>query len=137
MGWYTFAIIAMLSSTIIFLLIKKLTTLNLEAWVIYTYTGMFSLMIALSYVFTNKISLNVSSTALILLAIIGLFAALGNTMMIKSVATAPNPGYSLAIAAAHVFLVAILSIFLFKSQITLAKGVGLLLTVIGVILLGL
>ena len=57
--------------------------------------------------------------------------------MFKSLSLAPNPGYSLAIISADVVLVAVASVFIFKSEFTLIKAIGTGLAVLGIILLGL
>jgi len=86
--------------------------------------------------FSTKISLSLTKQALILIFIAGVFGVVGNVFLLKSIESSLNPGYSLAVSGVHILLVTIASIFLFKSEFTLFKGMGALLAVIGIILLG-
>lgn len=58
-------------------------------------------------------------------------------MYIKSVNLAPNAGYASAINALQILGVTLGSLALFNSELTLAKGFGLLLAIISIVLLAL
>jgi len=55
---------------------------------------------------------------------------------LNSINISSNPGYPLAVSGVHILLVAVISIFVFKSEFTLTKGIGVILAVLGIILLG-
>ena len=71
---------------------------------------------------------------LIFAAIFSIIAIISSTFSFK---LSPNPGYTQAIISASAVVILIASVFLFKSELTIIKTVGIILTVIGVILLGL
>jgi len=137
MNWFILALIAMISFTILFLILKKIADFGINSAVIYFYTSILAALVALIYIFGSNLRLNVNTYSLFLLIIVGIIAFIGNVFLIESLKVAPNPGYSLAVIAMNNVLVAIISVFVFKSEITLIKGFGILLAIIGTILLGL
>ncbi|MFQ5588269.1 MAG: EamA family transporter [Nitrospiria bacterium] len=67
-------------------------------------------------------------------------ASLGAYLIIQfslmAIATAPNPGYVGAITSLSAVVVAVGSVFLFGSHISLSKVIGIVLCLIGVYLVG-
>lgn len=137
MDWFYYAIIAMISLSIVFILIRKLCDIGLDSGAIFFYNTIMAAVIMVGYIFINRTQLKTSTTGVIILVVLALFLVLGNIFLIKAIATAPNPGYALAINSVQVLIVAVAAIFLFKSEFTFIKAAGALLAVIGVILLGL
>jgi drug/metabolite transporter (DMT)-like permease len=72
--------------------------------------------------------------ALVLAAVLG-YA--GNYCQTMAVTTAPNPGYALAIISSQAIVVALASCFLFSSDLSLMKIVGIVLCTSGVVFLSL
>lgn len=54
---------------------------------------------------------------------------------IKSIAFAPNPGYSVEIISAQTLFAVVLAVFLFGSPLTYVKIIGIVLTLAGVALI--
>ena len=136
MGWFIFALIAMVSFTVTFLLIRRIGDLGVKSEVILVYYFAIAAILLLVYTVSSNFSLSISKTALILLFVVGFFGVLGNIFLVHSLLSSPNPGYSLAISGVHILLVAIVSVFIFGSEFTLLKGLGTVLAVLGIILIG-
>jgi len=137
MNWFILALGAMVLFTITFLLIKKVGDLGLKSEVILFYYFAIGALIILVYIFMNKMSLQASGYIFVLLLIMALIGSIANILLFNSIKIAPNPGYALAVSGLHVLLVAVASIFIFKSEFTLLKGIGTILAIIGIIILGL
>ena len=136
MGWFIYAIIAMVALTINFLLIKKILNLGIRSEIVLIYIFGISAIIILIYSVSTKASINISRYVFLFILLAAIFAIIGNFFLFKSMGISPNPGYALAVSGVHILLVAIASIFIFKSDFSLVKGVGVILAVIGIILLG-
>jgi drug/metabolite transporter (DMT)-like permease len=136
MSWILFAFGAMIFLTLMFLLEKKVLTLGVGSGQLLFYINLVVAVMVFIFLLSTKESIKINFWMFALIALIGLFAFLGNYLLLKSINVSPNPGFSLAIAGVHVLLVTIISIFLFKSDFTWTKIVGTIFAVIGVILLG-
>ncbi len=133
----------------------------IETWIIYAFVGFigyFMVNFLMKYV-ANENPLMVSlilysAAAITMFAIImyggdfsiqwksigiavvmGLFSVAATIFAIKSVGLAPNPGYSVAIFSSNFVLLTIVSVFAFGSKLTLQKGVGIVATLIGLVLI--
>ena len=137
MNWFWYAVIGMVLLSVMFLFITKVNKLGVRSELVYVLPSIFAVLFGLIYIFSVKIPFVVPKSAWIFIVLAGLFALLGNLLMFKSLSLAPNPGYSLAIISADVVLVAVASVFIFKSEFTLIKAIGTGLAVLGIILLGL
>jgi drug/metabolite transporter (DMT)-like permease len=62
---------------------------------------------------------------------------LGNLFMVRALATAPNPGYAMGVISGQAVVVTLGAIVLFGSDFSWQKGLGILLTLAGAMLLGL
>jgi uncharacterized membrane protein len=136
MIWFIYALIAMASFTAMFLVFVKIGKLGLRSEITFMYYCFFAALLVFLYSTSTKISLSATKYMLIFLIVAAVFGAIGNIFLLKSMSVSPNPGYALAISGVHVLLVAIASIFLFKSEFTLIKGIGTVLAVVGIVLLG-
>jgi len=137
MNWFWYALIGMVFLSVMFLLITKVNKLGVRSELVYVLPSIFAVLFGLIYIFAVKIPFAVPKSIWIFLVLAGLFAVIGNLLMFKSLSLAPNPGYALAIISADVLLVAIASVFIFKSEFTVIKAIGTVLAVVGIILLGL
>jgi uncharacterized membrane protein len=136
MEWFTYALVAMISFTLMFLAFIKIGKLGLPSETTFVYYCLFAGLLALLYSLSGKIPLSATKYLLIFLLLAGLFGAIGNIFLFKAMSSSPNPGYAIAVSGIHVLLVAIVSIFLFKAEFTLIKGLGTIFAVLGIILLG-
>ncbi len=134
-----------------------------ETWVIYAFIGFIGyffvnflfkfvssenpLMISLILYGTAAISMLVllapkmqfalSTKAIIIAAIIGISSVVATVFALKSIALAPNPGYSGAIYSANFVLVTLISVLVFGSSLSLVKFIGVAAVFIGLVLLSL
>jgi uncharacterized membrane protein len=83
----------------------------------------------------TPLRLPTSVPAWLLLAGAALASFLGNLYCLRAMKLAPNPGYPLAIQGCSVLIVTVVSLWLFASQLSIVKGVGVLLCTIGVVLI--
>lgn len=58
-----------------------------------------------------------------------------NLLYVKSIELAPNPGYSAAIISLQLVIIAVAAVFLFNSELTVIKGLGIFLALLAGILL--
>jgi len=137
-NWFLLAAVAMVSFAIMNIIFKKVVDMGVRTEVLLLYAFAFATIIFAAYVFSNKIPILISSQeAVILLVITAVLAFVGNTFSLNSLKASPNPGYTLAVTGTSAILVAIASIFIFKSEFTLVKGIGVVLAVLGIIFIGL
>jgi drug/metabolite transporter (DMT)-like permease len=135
--WLVTALLSMLAFSGVFLLYKKVGDLGVSSEALFLYYFAVSAIILFLYMYFNKMPLGVSTTAVALLLGSALLGVVGNILMLNAMKGSTNPGYALAVVGANTLLVAVASVFIFKSDFTLVKGVGTLLAVLGVILIGL
>lgn len=137
-NWFLLAVVAMVSFAIMNIIFKKVADMGVKTEVLLLYTFAFTTIIFAAYIFSNKIPISISSQqAVILLIITAVLAFVGNTFSVNSLKASPNPGYTLAVTGTSAIIVAIAAIFIFQSEFTLIKGVGVILAVLGIILIGL
>lgn len=80
--------------------------------------------------------MSVSGLMIILLIVASIFALAGNYLQVTAYKDAPNPGYVNTLVSTQLVLITILSVFLFKSDFTLIKFIGILLVLFGAYLVG-
>jgi len=137
MEWFLLAIVALVGFTGLFLLIRKITDLGVRSDVLLLYYFGLAALILLIYTVFMKTNLGITKYAFLLLLVTAILGVVANIFLVQSIKISPNPGYALAVSGVHILLVAFASIFIFKSEFTLMKGIGTVLAVLGIILLGL
>lgn len=135
LGWVLYAFLSMFGVAFIHLGFKFVGN-RLNPSVLLLYTIMIQGTIYAVFIYKNKFSLKLSLPLLFILISMAVVASAANVFQVKSINLAPNPGYVSAIGSSAIILVTMASIFLFSSELTLLKTLGILLTVIGVILVG-
>ena len=70
-----------------------------------------------------------------LLAAAAALSYVGNWLLLRGVATAPNPGYAVAISGLQAAVVTVISVGLLGASLSWSKAAGVLLCAIGVMLL--
>ena len=95
----------------------------------------FGAVIMAGYMLYKRQPVKAEITSLLLIALIITVALLGNYFFFKAINIAPNPGYAAAVSSLNVVLVTALSLFLFKSELTPIKGLGIVLAAVSVFLL--
>lgn len=84
---------------------------------------------------TSKTFQSISSLHWALLLGTGIFATVFNLGQFEAIKTAPNIGYVNAINAGSIALVTVLAVLLFKDELTLQKGIGIVGVTAGLLLL--
>lgn len=135
MGWFLIAFISMLLFSIVFTLYKKIADLGIRSELLFFYYFIISTIVLLFYLFFNTISFHISKTGFLLILIAALLGITGNALIVYSMKIAPNPGYSLAVLGFNTVFVALASVFIFRSELTIMKSIGIFLSVIGLIFL--
>jgi len=128
--WIIFSILLIISSVILYLLVRKANDLKIP--VIYQNLGFFLLpaIIIGLYNIIKGISFKISITNLLFITFIGfLFSWLGNIASLKALKLAPNPGYSLVISKSYVIMTSVLAVWLFDSILPLKSIIAILLVV--------
>jgi uncharacterized membrane protein len=140
LNWFVYSLITMFGFAVMTLLFKKLTTMGLSSKIINLYFWGFTFLgfLLLSVIIKGElIPPRGKNLFLFLIIIAAIISVVANLALVEAIGIAPNPGYAKAVMACEVAIVAIASIFLFASEFTLAKGLGILLVILGVVLLGL
>lgn len=137
LNWFTLALSSAFLMTIVVLIVKRGLNEGISSWTWLMYYYAFASILIGVYLFSTKGSTKVSGFLLGLLVVAAILGILGNVASTQSIKLAPNPGYAMAIVGSQTLLILIASIFLFKSEFTILKGLGTFLVVAGVVLLGL
>ena len=138
MNWLGYAVLGTLSLSAMFLTIKKLGTIEVKTSIILVYLFTVASILFIVYNLINKNNFIITENkTFALLILVGIFSFLGNLFLTKSMLLAKNPGYTNAISSANVVLVTTFAYFLFKSEITITKLIGIIITLTGVIIVAL
>lgn len=137
MNWIIYAMLGMISLGIMSLLLKKLTIENLRAEVMLLFLFIFAAVFYLLQILVTKTQIKINYFLIFLIIAAALFSYIGNLFLVKSIAIAPNPAYSIAIISLQTILVAVGSYFIFNSQLTVINLLGVVLGLIAIILLSL
>ncbi len=137
LNWVACSFISMISFSVMMLLFKKLTETNMLPEVINFYFFLFSTIAIFLFNLVRITKLELPSNSTYIFVLTALIAVAANFFSISAMKLAPNPGYSKAIQSFDVAIITIASVFLFGSQITIAKAAGIVLSMLGLILLSL
>jgi drug/metabolite transporter (DMT)-like permease len=133
--WLIYSAIAALSFAAMQTLFKQLTRMGLPAAVILVFVFGFSMLLFATHLGVQRQPVEVSGRALAVLAAAAAFSYVGNLYMVRALDQAPNAGYAMAIIGLQALPVLAASVVFFGAELTLVKGVGVLLSVAGVGLL--
>ncbi len=136
-AWFPLAILALLFFAAITLIQKHLLNIGIHPVIFGLYLMGFSFIAFLITSISMKQSLTIPKSWIFWLAVLGIIALAGNLAATYSFQKTPNAGYTQAIISASAVLVLITSIFLFNSEFSWLKVLGIALTIIGVIIIGL
>jgi len=131
--WQTNAILAMLSMSLMILAIKKLTLQHVPPTSILFFAFALSAIFNLAHSLITRAALHLSGQSLIWIISVAVFSYLGNWLSVKSVAIAPNPGYTMGIIGCSSLVILIGALIFFDAEISPVKGAGILLCIAGVI----
>ena len=135
MSWLLYALLGMVFFAGMILLFKKITLLGTEPLILLLFLTIFLAGFYVVHVSITKTPLKVNSTVILLILAAAFLSYLGNLFYTKSIALAPNPAYSTTIISLQIVLIAIASVFLFGSELSTVKGIGILFAIVAGILL--
>lgn len=136
MDWFWLAFISLFLFAGVTLVQKHLLNLGIHPIIFGLYLMAFAFIGFLVTAIVTKQEIIIPNIWIIFLILAGVLALFGNLAATYSFKLAANPGYTQAIISASGIVILFSSIFLFKSELTAIKLVGVLLTTVGVILLG-
>jgi|SRR3989344_6214270 len=130
--WVIYAFAGFLAYFFVNFFFKFISSENpiVASMIVYGAAAIVMLVLAL-----QKMDFSINAKSALIAALAGFASVTGTIFALKSMQLAPNPGYSTAIFSANFVLLTIVSIFFFGSELTLIKGLGLLATLIGLVLL--
>ncbi len=130
--WLIYAFFAFFGYFMVNLIFKLVSAENpyLMSLVLYSCATLAVLPILLSERTTA-----VSFRSVGLAALAGIFSVIATVFALKSIKLAPNPGYSVAIYSANFVLLALLSVLIFGSELTLQRMLGVVGIFVGIVLL--
>ena len=137
MGWILTALLGMLFFSGMILLFKLLTDKGVSASLLLFFLFLFGALFYFVHILATDASFTVSRSLLFLIAFAAVLSYLGNLLYVKSIALAPNPGYSAAIIGMQLVFITLASVFLFGSELSLQKGVGIFFGLLAIVLLSL
>lgn len=130
MNWITYGLLMFCSSVALYLTVRKASLQKVSVPLINL------AMFAVPLISYSIISLNGNQSfaislpnAFLLIAAAVLFAYGGNTVSLKAIEVAPNPGYSLVLSKSYVLFTTIVAILLFGAELSLQKTIAILLIV--------
>ena len=136
MEWFLLALLGLFFFAGITLIQKHLLNLGIHPVTFGVYLMGLGFVAFLITAFITKQSLTVPGNWWMFLVIIAVLALAANLLATYSFKLAPNPGYAQAIISASSVVVLVVSLFLFKSELSLIKIIGVILTIIGIFLIG-
>src|SRR3989344_4959223 len=136
-AWFPLALLALFFFAAITLIQKHLLNQGIHPIIFGLYLMGFSFIAFLIAAIFMKQSFAVPKSWVFWLAILGIIALLGNLAATYSFQKVPNAGYTQAIISASAIVVLVASIFLFNSEFSWLQALGVMLTIIGVIIIGL
>ena len=132
--WIIYSFLSMICIATLTLIQTKLTKIETSSILINLYLFAFTL-IGFFVLALREGKFAVSKVAVIWLIASAVVAVGANYFMVEAIRLSPNPGYPWAIASFNLVIVTIASIFLFSSDFTVNKFIGILIVLLGVVVL--
>ena len=130
--WVIYALIAFMGYFFVNLIMRMVSSENpLVVTLVFYATATLALLLFLA----ARKEFSISTRGVALSMVIGIFSIVATVFFVKSISIAPNPGYTAALSSANFVLLAIVSVFVFRSPLTPLKFLGIVATLIGLILL--
>ncbi|MDP3990221.1 MAG: EamA family transporter [archaeon] len=136
MNWFTYALIGAVLFSGMVLLFKKITA-TVKPATLMLYVAIFLTIFYLLHVTITKTPIKINGSAMLWIAAASLLSYIANLVYTKSIALAPNAGYSTTIVSLQLVVITVASVFLFGAEINLIKGFGILLAIISIVVLSL
>lgn len=130
--WALLALFAASCFTAVFIAFRLLEDAKVPSIATMLYIFFLGAVISFIHLRATDTSAAISKKSFLIVLVAAVFSYFGNLAQIRSMGMAPNPGYSAAVASCQAIFLTILSIFIFGSDFSLLKGLGVALCVIGV-----
>jgi drug/metabolite transporter (DMT)-like permease len=137
MSWLILSLFAMFCFVGVALIIKKLTITEPRTEVINFYFFLFTTIVFFGFLLSKGTRPVLSTGSIKWFALLAIVAAAANYFSVAAIGSAPNPGYVTSIRGFEAGITALVAVFLFKSELTATKLIGIVLTIGGLILLSL
>ena len=137
MKWLEYSLLAAVFSAATTLAFKHILNKGIKIPLLFFYVLFLGTVFSAAYLIYNKQPLKVEASLLSSMVLTVLVGIAGSYFLFKAISIAPNPGYVSAISAMQAVLVTLAAVVLFKSELTLVKGIGVVVATLSVVLLGL
>lgn len=131
MNWLLASSLMFISSVVLYLLVRKSSLVNVPSQ--FQNLAMFAVpfIVYFGSVLTTNTNLSLSWYPLIIVVSMAFFFSyLGNVFSLKSIESAPNPGYSLVLSKSYVVFTTLAAIPLFHATFNLKSGVAILCIIV-------
>lgn len=130
MNWITYSLMMFFSSVALYLIVRKSSLLKTPTYL--TNLAMFAIPL-IAYVvigIINSTPMGVSWwQAIVLVVAAVVFAYGGNKASLHAIDIAPNPGYSLVLSKSYVLFTTLVAVTLLGAELTMQKGLAILIIV--------
>ena len=133
--WVANAILCMLFMGAMALAMKKVTLYSIPHTWILMFTFLLGTLFYLIHSLSTRSVMNFTGQSAMWILCIAIFSYAGNLFGLRSIASAPNPGYTMAIMGCSSIIVLLGSVIFFDAHLSLTKIVGIILCVAGVVFL--
>ena len=130
MNWIDYSLIMFFSSVVLYLCIRKSSIEKVPLPL--TNLAMFAIpLVAFALIgATTNTKFSVSAWQVVVLVVAGIvFSFGGNTVSLKAIDIAPNPGYSLVLSKSYVLFTTVVAVLLLNAELTFKKAVAILIVV--------
>ncbi len=130
MNWIAYSLLMFFSSVALYLLVRKSSLVKVP--IALTNLAMFAIPLVAYAIIgaSSNIRFSISTLHLMILVIAAVvFAYGGNTVSLKAIDIAPNPGYSLVLSKSYVLFTTIVAVTFLNQGLSLRKAIAILLIV--------
>jgi len=133
--WIIQSLIALLLSSLLAILIIWLIKEGISTVFILLLLAIIYIIFYSFWTYKKGINFSISNWTIIALIGAGIFSVIGNWTILEAAAIASNPGFAFAISGSKPALIAILAVFILKSELKLVQLVGVVLSIIGIVVI--
>ena len=137
MNWIIVALIVFISSTLLYLTLRKVRSFNLSDEIQNLSFFLLSAVSLFIYNLFQHFNFRIHLYEILATFLVAVFLWIGNTFLLKSLKTTPNPGLTVLIAKSYLIITTLLSPLLFGSIITVKSvlSIGLILFFLSLMLI--
>ena len=135
--WFFSAVLALLAFAGMQLCFKYLAAGGVSTPILLLFVFVITTMLFVLHAAIIRSTLTVDPKLMKFIIAAAVLSYLGNLFMVRAIAEAPNPGYAMGVISGQAVVVTIGAILFFRSDFSVLKGVGIVLTVVGATILGL